>query len=94
MLQKLHTSGDPALEPLVITEDKVISVSRDHIMTPQVLANLFCNQLHRLRTTYIDTSSGKYFTYFNSTTWHCIHRWTEIFKCNLNLAKPLLQFPT
>ena len=58
MLQKLHTSGDPALEPLVITEDKVISVSRDHITTPQVLANLFCNQLHRLRTTYIDIGTG------------------------------------
>ena len=88
MLQKLHTSGDPALEPLVITEDKVISVSRDHIMTPQVLANLFCNQLHRLRTTYIDTSSGKYFTYFNSIMMAhtCIHISTEIFKCNLTLA--------
>merc|ERR1711899_529717 len=58
MLQKLHTSGDPALEPLVISGDKVISVGRDHIMTPQALANLFCNQLHRLKTTYIDTSSG------------------------------------
>jgi len=58
MLQKLHTSGDPALEPLVITEDKVISVSRDHITTPQVLANLFCNQLHRLKTTYLDIGSG------------------------------------
>ena len=58
MLQKLCTSGDPALEPLVITEDKVISVGRDHIQTPQALANLFCNQLHRLRTTYIDPNSG------------------------------------
>ena len=58
MLQKLYSNGDPALEPLVITDDKVISVSRDHIMTPQALANLFCNQLHRLRTTYIEPASG------------------------------------
>ena len=54
----ISNSGDPALEPLVISGDKVISVGRDHIMTPQALANLFCNQLHRLKTTYIDTSSG------------------------------------
>ena len=59
MLQKLHDSGDPALEPLVITDDKVISVNRDHILTPQALANLFCNQLHRLRTTYIEPITGK-----------------------------------
>jgi len=58
MLQKLHDSGDPALEPLVITDDKVISVNRDHILTPQSLANLFCNQLHRLRTTYIEPITG------------------------------------
>jgi len=58
MLQKLSSSGDPALEPLVITEDRVISVSRDHIATPQALANLFCNQLYRLKTAYIDTVSG------------------------------------
>jgi len=58
MLQKLHDSGDPALEPLVITDDKVISVNRDHILTPQALANLFCNQLHRLRTTYIEPITG------------------------------------
>ena len=61
MLQKLHDSGDPALEPLVITDDKVISVNRDHILTPQSLANLFCNQLHRLRTTYIEPITGKLF---------------------------------
>jgi len=30
------TTGDSALEPLVITEDGVISVSRDHILAPQV----------------------------------------------------------
>ena len=59
MLQKLYSNGDPALEPLVIAEDKVISVGRDHITTPQALANLFCNQLHRLRTTYIDPVTGK-----------------------------------
>ena len=58
MLQKLGSSGDPALEPLVITEDGVISVSRDHITTPQALANLFCNQLHRLKTTYIEVNTG------------------------------------
>ena len=58
MLQKLSSSGDPALEPLVITEDRVISVSQDHIATPQALANLFCNQLYRLKTAYIDTVSG------------------------------------
>lgn len=54
MLQKLYSNGDTALEPLVITDNKVISVGRDHIMTPQALANLFCNQLHRLRSTYIE----------------------------------------
>ena len=59
MLNKLLVSGDPALEPLVITEDKAISIGRDHIKTPQALANLFCSQLHRLKTTYIDASSGK-----------------------------------
>ena len=58
MLHKLSNSGDPALEPLVITDDQVISVGRDHIQTPQALANLFCNQLHRLRTTYIDPNTG------------------------------------
>jgi len=58
MLNKLLVSGDPALEPLVITEDKAISIGRDHIKTPQALANLFCSQLHRLKTTYIDASSG------------------------------------
>merc|ERR550532_1160451 len=58
MLQKLSSSGDPALEPLVIAEDRVISVSRDHIVTPQALANLFCNQLYRLKTTYIEPNTG------------------------------------
>ena len=48
MLNKLLVSGDPALEPLVITEDKAISIGRDHIKTPQALANLFCSQLYRL----------------------------------------------
>lgn len=62
MLQKLYNSGDPALEPLVITDDKVISVGRDHITTPKALANLFCNQLFRLRTTYIDPITGSYLT--------------------------------
>lgn len=54
MLTKLYNNGDTALEPLVITDNKVISVGRDHIMTPQALANLFCNQLHRLKATYIE----------------------------------------
>ena len=58
MLQKLSSSGDPALEPLVIAEDRVISVSTDHIVTPQALANLFCNQLYRLKTTYIEPNTG------------------------------------
>jgi len=58
MLQKLSSSGDPALEPLVITEERVISVSTDHINTPQALANLFCNQLFRLKTTYIEPNTG------------------------------------
>ena len=62
MLNKLLVSGDPALEPLVITEDKAISIGRDHIKTPQALANLFCSQLHRLKTTYIDASSGKFYS--------------------------------
>ena len=60
MLQKLHDSGDSALEPLVITDDKVISVNRDHLLTPQALANLFCNQLHRLKTAYIEPITGEF----------------------------------
>ena len=57
--------GDSALEPLVITDDKVISVNRDHLLTPQALANLFCNQLHRLKTAYIEPITGE-FLYFSS----------------------------
>lgn len=36
LVHRLYKTGDSALEPLVITEDGVISVSRDHILTPQV----------------------------------------------------------
>ena len=36
LVQRLYKTGDSALEPLVITEDGVISVSRDHILAPQV----------------------------------------------------------
>jgi hypothetical protein len=51
-VQRLYKT---ALEPLVITEDGVICVSRDHILAPQALANLFCVQLQRLQSTYVDT---------------------------------------
>ena len=70
MLQKLHDSGDSALEPLVITDDKVISVNRDHLLTPQALANLFCNQLHRLKTAYIEPITGEFYFFVKSFNAH------------------------
>ncbi len=61
LLEKLHAYGDSALEPLIITDDKVISVGRDHLLAPVSLANLFCDQLPRLRSTYVEPflSGGK-----------------------------------
>lgn len=55
LVHRLNKIGDSALEPLVITEDGVVSVSRDHILAPHALANLFCVQLQRLQMTYVDT---------------------------------------
>jgi hypothetical protein len=60
LLQKLYSNGDSALEPLVITDDKIISVGRDHILAPKALANLFCGQLMRLQSTYVEPSSGNF----------------------------------
>jgi len=45
----LATSGDTALEPLTVSLDGVVSVNREHIKVETSLANLFCNQIVRLR---------------------------------------------
>ena len=44
---------ESALEPLVITEDKVVSVSRDHILAPMALANLFCDQMQKMEASHL-----------------------------------------
>ena len=52
LLQKLfETCESESLEPLVITEDALVSVSRNHIYgPPNALANLFVDQVSRLET--------------------------------------------
>ena len=49
LLQKLfETCESESLEPLVITEDALVSVSRNHIFgSPAALANLFVDQVSR-----------------------------------------------
>ena len=49
LVHRLYKTGDSALEPLVITEDGVISVSRDHILTPQVGRTLCPRALYNRR---------------------------------------------
>ena len=48
-----------ALMPLILTDNKMISLNKDHICNGQSLANLFSNQILRLRTTYSDSMAGK-----------------------------------
>ena len=50
LLQKLYeTCESESLEPLVITEDALVSVSRNHIYgSPSALANLFVDQVSKL----------------------------------------------
>ena len=50
LLQKLfETCESESLEPLVITEDALVSVSRNHIYgPPNALANLFVDQVAKL----------------------------------------------
>jgi hypothetical protein len=38
-----------ALEPLFIGPDRIVSISREHMLMPQGLCNLFCSQMQRLR---------------------------------------------
>lgn len=54
LLNKLYSSGDSALEPLVITDEGILSVGRDHLFSPQAVSNLFCGQLPRLRSAYTE----------------------------------------
>ena len=62
LLQKLLNSGNDcnALMPLILTDNKMISLNKDHISNSQSLANLLSNQIHRLRTTYIDSIAGNF----------------------------------
>ena len=48
-----------ALMPLILTDNRMISLNKDHICNSQSLANLFSNQILRLRTTYSDSMAGK-----------------------------------
>ena len=71
LLQKLQNSGNDcnALMPLILMDNKMISLNKDHISNSQSLANLFSNQILRLRTTYIESMAGNFNPDLDSRTY-------------------------
>jgi len=59
LYHSLKDCEESALDPIIVTKDGLLSVTREHMNAPGSLANLFCHQISRLTQTYVDAPAAK-----------------------------------
>jgi len=59
LYHSLKDCEESALDPIIVTKDGLLSINREHMNSPNSLANLFCHQVSRLTQTYVDGPAAK-----------------------------------